>query len=482
VINPRLRELASLISAKDSKEDKKFKDFLNSPYFNKSSKTQRFCLYLLECAQNGTFEHMTEKSISEHVFGGEAVNLKKFGALCTVARRLFEEFLTLCEFEKHEALMTNLLLESLNSKGAGKNFRSVYSQLENKMRKKTYHDQNYFLQRILTQRVLIENEGVDYEKDLSKDYYRLSEYIDKHFTLAKLELVNSLLSRKYHVLGKERADISMLKEAIDYVEANRDYLRKNEAAIFSEYLILKMMYSDENEKYFHELFEYVSVNYKKFPKDGLELVYYPLINYGSNRAALGDSIFLNYVFRIYQSFEKNGFYTGLKAMQDLDFISIIIISLRVGKIRWAENFHSRYLSKLPPDSRKDNDSLSRGLIEFSRRNYDAAIKHIAKVNYRNSYYYLKSKETLMKIYYETDDMEALLPLIDSTRHYLNRRKELLSIHYERYIEFLKCVNLLARIKQKDSDDAYLLRDELKRKRNIISSDWLMEKLSEQEEK
>ena len=111
-----------------------------------------------------------------------------------------------------------------------------------------------------------------------------------------------------------------------------------------------------------------------------------------------------------------------------------------------------------------------------------SIIHIEKVNYINSYYYLKSKETLIKIYYETNDMLALVPLLDSTRHYLNRRKNLLSIHYKRYMDFLKCVGFLLRIRQRDADNAYKIRNELKSNKNIISYEWLLEKLYETSEK
>jgi hypothetical protein len=479
LINPKLKELASVINGKSGREEKKrFADFLGSPYFNKSHKTAKFCLYLVKCASGNKQDDISEKTIGNLIFGGEAFNKRKFGTLCTTARKLFEEFLALSEYEKQTAHQKSLLLRSLNSRGATKNFDSVAREIEKSLRKETYHDQDYFELRMLFQRILIEKEGIDFEKNLDKEYFRLSEYVDKHFAISKLELINSFLSRKYHVLGKEKADLNLLNEVISYIEDNREYFRKNEVAIFSEYLIQKMMASGDNEKYFHELFEYVSSNHKKFTQEGLELVYYPLINYGSNRAALGDSIFLNYVFRIYQTFEKNGYYGRLKMLQNLDFISIIIISLRVGKTAWTEKFHRKYSSRLNAESRRDTENLSRGLTEFSKKNYDEAIKFIEKVNYINSYYYLKSKETLIKTYYEKEDMQALIPILDSTRHYLNRKKNLLSIHHKRYLEFLRCVSLLIRIKQRDADDAYKLRDELKRSRNVISHEWLLEKLYE----
>jgi hypothetical protein len=73
-----------------------------------------------------------------------------------------------------------------------------------------------------------------------------------------------------------------------------------------------------------------------------------------------------------------------------------------------------------------------------------------------------------------------MPLLDSTRHYVKRRKAILSIHHDRYMEFLKCMTLLVKIRQKEKGDTFKLRSELKRNKNIISSDWLAEKLYELE--
>ncbi len=479
MINPKLKELSEIISnSSDKEERKRFEEYLLSPYFNKSQRTAKFCLYLVRCSADGMIANISEKSIRSSIFRGEAINEKKFSSLCTNAKKLFEEYVTQREFEKASDLHPNLLLRSLSRTGAQKNFDSLAKRIESNYKRQSYHNNEYFAGRILFHKTIIERKGVDFEKDLSNEYFHLSDYVDKQFAISKLELINSYLSRKYHVLGKEKTELNLLEEAVHYIEDDREHFRKNETAIFSEYLIYKMMSSGDNEKYFHELFEYVSSNHRKFTQEGLELVYYPLINYGSNRAALGDSIFLNYVFRIYQSFEKNGYYGRLKTFQDLDFISIIIISLRVGKTAWAERFHRKYSGRLNADTRQDTENLSRGLTEFSKKNYKDAVGYIEKVNYINSYYYLKCKEILIKIFYETNDMIALMPLLDSTRHYLNRRKNLLSIHFKRYVDFLKCVKHLIQVGQKDKGNAYKIRNELKSNHNIISHEWLLEKYNE----
>lgn len=474
LINQRLTELAGCI-AKDERKD--FFDFLDSPFLNKSATAKRFCKFLVDTAYAGTIDTINEKKLRAVIFGGAQFNKKNFGNHCTNARKLFEHYLILRELEKRAEMKSGLLLEGMVSRKLFRSYDSFSVQAERELQKNPYHDLNYYSQSIAFKRLQMDRKGIDIETDLSKDYRLLSGLADRQFSLFKLQIVNSMLSRKYHVLGIEKEKVTFLDEVMNYVEENREQIRKNDIALFSEYLILKMMSSEDNERYFHELFEHISSNFRRYSQEGLELVYYPLVNYGSNRAALGDSVFLNYVFRIYVLFEKNGYYTRLKSMQDLDFISVIIISLRVGKVRWAENFRKKYISKLSSGSLDDNESLAKGLTAFARKKYSDAVEHIGKVNYINSYYYLKSKETLIKIYYETSDMIALMPVLDTTRHYLKRRKSILSIHYKRYMDFLKCVGILVRSK-KDPSEAFLLKDELRKNKNMISSDWISEKMHE----
>ncbi|MBK8551882.1 MAG: hypothetical protein IPL53_12765 [Ignavibacteria bacterium] len=156
-------------------------------------------------------------------------------------------------------------------------------------------------------------------------------------------------------------------------------------------------------------------------------------------------------------FEIKGFYSDMENFQDIDFISIVIASLRLNKISWVESFVGKYKSKLINEFKKDTVNLIKALISFEKKEYDSAIEFLNKVNYQNSYYYLKSKETLMQVYFEQQEYEALQSLIDSTRHYLNRRRDVLSIHYERYMMFLKYLGMLLKSVYTDKSNLIILK-------------------------
>ena len=81
----------------------------------------------------------------------------------------------------------------------------------------------------------------------------------------------------------------------------------------------------------------------------------------------------------------------------------------------------------------------------------------------------------MQIYYEQKEFEPLQSLLDSTRHYLKRRREVLSIHYDRYSMFLKYIGMLLKAMEGDKSKLMILKKELKKNSNVIAKEWLMEK-------
>ena len=120
---------------------------------------------------------------------------------------------------------------------------------------------------------------------------------------------------------------------------------KNDPFIYTEYLIYKMMTAGNNDKYFSDLQTFVIRNINKYDQDSLEQVYFPMINFGFNKVAMGENEYLEKLFDIYRSFEKKGFYSYMDSLQDMDMISIAIAGLRLSKINWVENFTDKYRIK-----------------------------------------------------------------------------------------------------------------------------------------
>ncbi len=75
-------------------------------------------------------------------------------------------------------------------------------------------------------------------------------------------------------------------------------------------------------------------------------------------------------------------------------------------------------------------------------------------------------------------IESLESVIDATKHYLKRHKELLSIHYDRYILFLNYVTNLTKLDKKQKAELKILMKKLDENRTTIAREWLIEKIIE----
>ena len=86
---------------------------------------------------------------------------------------------------------------------------------------------------------------------------------------------------------------------------------------------------------------------------------------------------------------------------------------------------------------------------------------------------------MAKIYYETDSLENLRPLLDAFAHYLKTIKSADQIIIRRNINFIKYLKKLIRLKEKNTDQSETdqLKDNIK-KVNISEMRWLMKKISD----
>lgn len=471
-------KLIVLLEGLTPAELRRLGDFVRSPFYNKNKNLVLLYEFFERSFSESDRENISKEKIWENLCPDKQYDDSNLRSVFSEFKKLCETFLVVIHQEKNPLSQKNILLNAFSEKNLSKNFELISKDISKTFNEEFNRNYEYYLNSIEFERAHITIGGKNIEKNLDENFIRLSDSIDNFFLSAKLDLFNSLLSRKYHVLGNLTLKIKFIDEIITHIEGNLSEIIKNHPVIYSEYLILKMMTAKESEKYFKDLHAFVLKNISKYKQTELEQVYFPLINYGFNKLALGENKYLEKIFEIYRTFERKNFYSEMKVFQDIDFISIAIAGLRLNKILWVESFSNKYNYKLSAEYKEDSKNLVNALISHKKRDFEKAINFLSTVNYQNSYYYLKAKETLMQIYYEQKEFEALQSLIDSTRHYLKRRQNILSIHYERYMMFLKYINILLNAKENNNYKKLVLKKELSENKNVIAREWLLEKMKD----
>jgi hypothetical protein len=474
----RESKLTEMLKGISPSEFKRFGEFLNSPFHNKSKKILQ--LYELISSNYVEFDSnsITNDKISRYIFSGEKSKDQNVRNLISNFTSLLEEFLILTSIRRNTIFDRIILLRALRDRNIKKSFEMTSREIEERISRAFNKDINFYYNELTYKGILLNYHGEDLDLDLDKSFFEMAENTDYLFIATKLNLVNSVFSRKI-LSGKNLyAKFWALEYIIDFIEKNIDTIETEHPIIYSEYKIFIMMFEPEKTKHFKDLEKHVAKNVSRFNDEDLTHVYYSLTNYCVNRIATGEDRYVNNLYKIHTDFESIGFYEKNKNIQYTDFMSVIMCGLDLKDYKWVSYFFDKYKSNIASDFKRDTINLANALIAFSTKKYKECLANLNNVGYKYTYFYLKSKETLIRVYYELDEIESAVAAIDATKHYLKRHKNMLSIHYERYILFLNYVILLMKLDRKNKADIKLLMKKLDEDRTTIAREWLIEKIIE----
>lgn len=459
-------------------EFKRFGEFLNSPFHNKSKKILQ--LYELINAHHEEFDAnvITNEKIAKEIFHGEKKKDQNVRTLISNFTSLLEEFIIYTKSTKNPVQQKINLLEAFRQRNILKNFEMVSNEITDISKKEFNKNTEYYFYDLTHKEILFNYHGEDLDLDLDKSYLDMSGSADYLFIVTKLKVLNAVLSRKILAIGSIYRSYWGVDYIIDFIEKNIEKIEKSHPIIYSEYKILMMILKPDKVRHFHDLEKHVFQNILKYSEEEVEQVYYSLANYCINKMALGEERFLNDLYKIHTNFEKIGFYEKNKNIQYTDFLSVIICGLNMKQTRWVNYFFEKYKSNIASEVKRDTINLASASIAFASKKYKDAIGKINNVGYKYTYFYLKSRETLIKVYYELGEFESLEAVIDAAKHYLKRHKEVLSIHYERFMLFLNYVKILTRLDKKQKQEIKMLMKKLDENRHTISREWLIEKIIE----
>jgi len=459
-------------------EFKRFGEFLSSGFHNKSRKVLQLYELIDRNFEEFDANSITKEEIAKEIFSDEKDKEQNVRTLISNFTNLLEEFLVLQEISKNEIPRKIYLLKSLHDRNIIKAFDMTSKEISD-INKKDFNKNTDFYYNDLTYKEIVLNyHGEDLDLDLDKSYFEMSENTDYLFIVTKLKVVNTVLSRKILSGGNIYKNFWGIEYILDYIEKNIDKIEKSHPIIYSEYKILMMVLKPDSVKHFHDLEKHVLANISKHNEDELEQVYYSLSNYCINKIATGEEKFISYLYKIHRNLEKTGFYEKNKNLQYTDFMSVIICGLNIKEIKWVNYFFEKYKANIAHEVKRDTINLASALISFSLKKYKDCIEQLNKIGYKYTYFYLKSKETLIKVYYEQGEVESLESAIDAAKHYLKRHKDLLSIHYDRYILFLNYITKLVKLDKKQKAEIKQLMKRLDENRGTIAREWLIEKIIE----
>ncbi|MEM1320560.1 MAG: hypothetical protein AAGG75_09900 [Bacteroidota bacterium] len=439
--------LIQILRSFSRKEMTRFCDFVHSPYFNKHEEVRALIRYLSDLYPKYTDSSCQREVLFQRLFPEQLHDQAKLALLFTYSLRLLERFLTQEELSGHLGLNAVFLLRNLRQRKQHKYYERVMRQQEKRLTDAGFRDSEHFNLRFLTA-----EEADNYYTGLAQhkrdhsiqlkqnnlDHYYLTVKIRDacemklRSKILKIDYSTGLLDVVIHEVGKQ-------------LEQYREV-----PAIVIYYHIYEMIVEGE-ETYFYKVLEVLNQNKATFPSGERQNIYNYLQNYCIEQINKGNIRFLEESLQLYKDqlvqgllLDENGY------LSEWHYKNIVTVGIRLRDMEWTRQFIEEYVERLGPAARDNAYSFNLAAYYYAVKEYEKVLQLLLRLEYTDIRYNLDAKALLLRTYYDLDEYEAFLSLVDSFRQYVQRNKLISDFQRQGYYNLLKFAKQAFRIKNERS--------------------------------
>ncbi len=412
--------LYRLLESLETKELKKLALYFESPYFNKSFVMKILCNFFRQKKKYNKLNSITKEEIFSEIYGRKKFNDTLLRKQLSDFTKHTESFLVLTAAGRDYFLRKNLLLQEANNRKLEGIFKSVSSELESKYSLTAEKDTDYYLNILNTRRIIYEHRASTL-KQPEESITELSGSLDLFFLSLKLLYYYDILNLRMHYNKNIEFDMWAFDEISRIIESSKDTMIKDNSAIYADYLSVQMLLHPADGKYYKELQNFVSDHKHSLGSASMHKMYVILYNhsvYRLNRGFVKDN---KELYGIIRKIDTENIPIWNYFAFHIYYINAVTNAARAGEFEWAEDFIKRRKELIIPEIRDETNSLALANLNFTKKDFNTALRYLVNVDYPNYSYYLMAKDMLIKIYWERSEPEGVLSTIEAVRKFLQRK-------------------------------------------------------------
>lgn len=469
--------LIRLLKTFSPDEFKLFRDFVNSPFYNKNKNVISLFEYLKKYYPDFNNLNIEEKIVFKKLFPKHKYDYFKLKNIISDLLVLGKSFLSVTHYMKDDNYYDRALLEEFRDRNLDSMFVQLHKTCIKKLQDTIVKDEFYFFKSL---EYTEELKSYYSPKEPNSHFYLFQEQLDyliKYSLIRLLRLYNTMLHENKQ--NNCEFDFKMFEEVFTFLKKNNN----EDTPVILLYYYIILMEKEADEKYFFELKKLKEKYFDEFSSYDKYMYFMYMAGFCAdmfNKHCRTD--FMKEHFLL----SKENFDVGtieLGKILYMDFLNHVKIAVRVNEFEWADNYINAFKDKLS-EEKENTLNFCYGYINYKKGNLDSALDFFSKANLPNYLIKLQVKMLLLQIYFEKDFFDQAIQMIDTFRHYLNREKSIKDDFKESFYEFLKLTNDLIRLKTSinNNDDEFSLKkikseiESMKNNQFGIKL-WLREKLS-----
>jgi len=478
-------KLIPLLKSFSAVEQKKFRDFINSPYYNKNKTVIKFFNELKESYPDFKDERIRKEKIYSKLFSGRKYNEQVIKNLTSELIRLCKEFLEMEYYKKNIYDRKLNLINQLNAKKLDSFFNSELKELEKKLSdvKQMSDPHFYYLYKLEDVKIGYHLERNEQTLVFDK-VVKSGEYLVIFFILHLVKTISNLIINR--ISFNARYDLNLPEEFLNNLNLEKLIAYMKDKNI-KHHNIVELYYyrvlcnsKPGNELYYFKFKNLLYENIEAYSKDEIYGLFNALETYCTQKINSGNNKFMEEFFQVFEKEISNGFYkfSENSPVTFMKFRNTCLIALRLKKYEWAEKFIEDFKNDLIEEDRESILEMSYAMINFEKGNYEKVLEHLQNVKTDQLYLKVDIRNYSLMSYYELNYTESVISLIDSYRHFITDNKFLTLEYRERNLRFVNSLSTLVILKEKDDKQKLLeLKENLEAFRNDRKIEWIIEKLN-----
>ncbi|MEL6864534.1 MAG: hypothetical protein AAFP19_08950 [Bacteroidota bacterium] len=435
--------LVQLIKTFQRKEMTRFWEFAQSPYHNKHQDVKALVAYLNQIYPNFSEETCNRQTIFQRLFPNKKHDQAKLALLFTYTRRLVEQFLILERSGEESIANQLLLLRDLRQRKQYKYYERAMRQINEQQNEARYRDGDYFRQQFLAASEANSFYGQLSQHKMDDSLQRKQNHLDHYYLSEKLRDACEMLVRS-RILKVEHST-GLLDMVLRQVEAQaEEYLSVPAISIY--YQLYQLILTKDQQRY-EDLVGILDHSAQWFPKGELQNIYHYLQNYCIEQINKGSRGALEAAFELYKKQLTLGLLTDDdNYLSEWHYKNIVTIGLRLEEQEWIRWFLEDYRQQLRPESAENAYCFNLATYHYSKGQYDEVLELLLRLEHSDIRYQLDSKAMLLRTYYDLDEYEAFLSLVDAFQQFIHRNKLISDFQRRGYAHLLKFARRAFRIK------------------------------------
>ncbi len=461
-------------------EQNRLRKYVQSPYFNANDTLVVLLDILLQHQQqNGKAPELTKQDIWTKLPDTQGdFNDLRFRKHCSDLLSLTENFLSQEVYERDKLQQASYLIEAVTQHKLDKLYTNAERNAEVESQRYPYRTSEYYFKQYQIQKNLYDLKDADINRAEKSNIELIINNLDYFYLAEKMRWYNTILSRKK--LISHEYNLLFVDEIIQHLQK---YEYKEIPPISISFLIYQTYIDSDDDTHYYTLKKSLQENERLLPQSDNKSNYFYLLNYTLKKQNQGSVSFPKEFLELFKYLLNTDFLLENGQFDPWLFRNAVTIALRLGEYKWTEEFLDNYKNKLPVDQQENAVRYNYGMLYLYQKRYEKAIPLFNAVEFNDLAYNLNSKAALITIYYELDEDNALMALMDSYRTFLNRHKEITNDRRMLYLNLIKYTKKLLKLMPGDKTEIEKIRAEIeedKKKTGIASLRWIYDKLAELE--